>query len=84
MIGKMEAVIMRVAIKSHFPQSCPRKAYDVAIAAVVFHIDHHNNAIGRTLLVPAMECEDFGAIVKMVNMDILTAQSPRHAMQIAP
>jgi hypothetical protein len=31
------------------------------------------------LFVPTMEGYELGLIVKMIDMDVLTAQSPRHA-----
>ena len=77
MIGKIRTVIIGVTVKSRFPQSGPGKADDIIIAALVHYVHHYNNAIGRTLFVPAMEREDLSAIVKMVDMDILTAQSLR-------
>ena len=56
----------------------------ISIAVLIRHIDHHNHAIGRTLFVPAMESDELGPIVKMVDMEILAAQPPRHTRQIAP
>jgi hypothetical protein len=46
----------------------------IIIAVLIHHIHHHNDAIGWALFVPAMESDDLGPIVKMIEMDILTAQ----------
>ena len=64
-------------------KSGPRKTNDITIPPLIRHINHHNNAIGWALFVPAMEGHELGLIVKMVDMDILTAQPPAHTRPMA-
>jgi hypothetical protein len=73
MIGELRAVIMRVAVESRLPASRSRKTDNISIAALVRHIDHHNDAVGWALFVPAMESDDLGPVVKMIEMKILPA-----------
>src|SRR4030066_177866 len=84
MIGKIGAVVVGVAVKARFPQSGPRKTDDITITVLIHHINYDNDAIGWTLFVPTMESDQLGPIVKMIDVDVLTAQPPRHARPVAP
>ena len=46
MIVKVWAVVVGVTVKARFPQSGPRKTDDITIAALIRHINYHNDAIG--------------------------------------
>jgi hypothetical protein len=79
MIGEMRAIAIRVAVESRFPQSGSRKPDEIIVAGLIRHVHHYNDVIRRALFVSAMESEHLGTIVKMKDVDILTAQPPRHA-----
>ena len=74
MIVKIWAIVVGVTVKACFPQSGPRKTDDITIAVLIRHINHHNDAIGWALFVPAMESDELGPIVKMIDMDILSSR----------
>ena len=48
------------------------------------HIHRHHDAVGWALFVPAMESDELGPIVNMMDVNVLTAQPPCHPRQIAP
>ena len=77
-------MVVRIAVKARCPQSGPGKTDDITIAVLIRHMNHHNDAIGWALFVPAMEGHELGLIVKVVDMDILIAQPSAHTRQIAP
>ena len=79
MIGKIRTVVIGVTIEWCFSQSGPWKTDDITISILICHIHHHNDAIGLALFVPTMEGDEFGLIVEMIDMDVFTAQPPRHA-----
>jgi hypothetical protein len=76
MIVKIWAVFVGVTVKSRFPQSGPRKTDDITIAILIRYINYNNDAIGWALFVLAMESDQLGPIVKMIDVDVLTAQPP--------
>lgn len=84
MIGKIRAIVVGVTIKARFPQSGSWKTDDIPLTALISHINYHNYTIGWSLFVPPMESNELGLIVKMIGMDVLTAQPPRHTRQVAP
>src|SRR3989337_3427442 len=84
MIGEIWAVVVGVTVKPRFPQSGPRKTDDITIAVLIHHIHYDNDAIGWALCVPTMESDQLGLFVKMIDVDVLTAQPPRHARPVAP
>ena len=73
MIGELWAVLMGITVESRFPPPGSRKTDDITIAALIRHIHHHNDAVGRSLFVPAMKCNDFVFVIKMIEMEILSA-----------
>lgn len=73
MIGELWPVLVRVAVEACIPPPGSRKTNDITIAALIHHIHHHHNAVFWALFVPAMESDDFGPFVKMIEMEILPA-----------
>ena len=83
MIGELRAVLVRVAVEACFPPPDSRKADDITIAALIHHIHHDNDTVGRACFVPAMESDELGPVIKMKEMQILTTKTPRHSQEIA-
>ena len=73
MIGELRAVVVGVAVEACFPPPDSRKADGITIAALIHHIHHDNDTVGRALFVPAMESDDLGPFVKMIEMETLAA-----------
>ena len=84
MISKIWGIVVRVTVEACFPQSGPRKTDDITIAVLIRHINYNNYTIGWALFVPAMESDELGFTVKMIDVDVLTAQPPRHTRPVAP
>ena len=84
MIVKVRAIVVGVTVKARFPQSGPREPDDITIAVLIRHINYHNDTVGWALFVPAMESDELGLLVKMIDVDVLTAQPPRLSREVTP
>jgi len=58
-------------VEASLPHPPTWKANHVAIVALVSQIDYHHNAIARTLFSPTVKSNDFGGVIKVINVDFL-------------
>ena len=82
-VGIIRPVAAPVGVESKIPRADAGKADVVRAEGLALEIEHDDNIVAGTTLIPAMKCDDAGSLVDMKNVDIRGAEAARIVVPVA-